>query len=136
LAQTAPNLVDQVIPPVTVLQWAPSLPIRLRMLPATQLKLVTRVLQLVHRVLTRNVLGPDAFNADELDSGVVTLIQRFRLAASLNIHVHCMVLDGMHKHTNGELSSSRWCLRATGRFRRCCKGSSHASLSCSPAGVY
>ena len=34
---------------------------------------------------------------DEADSGAVTLIQRFGSAANLNIHVHCLVLDGVYR---------------------------------------
>jgi Putative transposase len=35
--------------------------------------------------------------ADEADSGAVTLIQRFGSAANLNIHLHCLVLDGVYR---------------------------------------
>ncbi|WP_219851795.1 transposase [Methylibium rhizosphaerae] len=34
---------------------------------------------------------------DEADSGAVTLIQRFGSAANLNIHLHCVVLDGVYR---------------------------------------
>jgi hypothetical protein len=41
--------------------------------------------------------------ADEADSGAVTLIQRFGSAANLNIHLHCLVLDGVYRRsTEGE----------------------------------
>ena len=30
------------------------------------------------------------------DTGAVTLIQRFGSAANLNIHLHCLVLDGVY----------------------------------------
>ena len=33
----------------------------------------------------------------EVDSGAVTLIQRFGSAASLNIHLHCLALDGVYR---------------------------------------
>jgi len=33
----------------------------------------------------------------EADSGAVTLIQRFGSAANLNIHLHCLVLDGVYQ---------------------------------------
>jgi hypothetical protein len=32
----------------------------------------------------------------------VTLIQRFGSAANLNIHLHCLVLDGVYQRTEGE----------------------------------
>jgi hypothetical protein len=54
-----------------------SLPIPLRLLLAAQPKLVTPVLQVVHRVITRQLLGQAGLKADEADSGAVTLIQRF-----------------------------------------------------------
>ncbi len=62
---------------VPVRQWVLSLPIPLRLLLAAQPKLVTPVLQLVHRVITRHLLGQAGLKAEEADSGAVTLIQRF-----------------------------------------------------------
>ena len=101
MAQTAADLVDHVIPHVPVRQWVLSLPIPLRLLLAAQPKLVTPVLQVVHRVITRFLLGQAGLKAEEADSGVVTLIQP-RLwmngsAANLNIHLHCLVLDGVYR---------------------------------------
>ena len=61
-----------------VRQWVLALPIPLRLLRAAQPKLVTPVLQVVHRVITRHLLGQAGFKADEADeadSGAVTLIQ-------------------------------------------------------------
>jgi hypothetical protein len=34
-------------------------------------------------------------------TGAVTLIQRFGSAANLNIHLHCMVLDGVYRSSEG-----------------------------------
>ena len=97
MAQTAAHLVDHVIPNVPVRQWVLALPIPLRLLPAAQPKLVTPVLQVVHRVITRHLLGQAGLKAVETDSGAVTLIQRFGSAANLNIHLHCLVLDGVYR---------------------------------------
>ena len=66
------------LPHVPVRQWVLSLPIPLRLLLAAQPKLVTAVLQVVHRVFTSQLLGQAGQNvegADEADSGAVTLIQ-------------------------------------------------------------
>jgi len=35
--------------------------------------------------------------SDEGQGGAVTLIQRFASAANLNIHLHCLVLDGVYR---------------------------------------
>ncbi|MBC7732585.1 MAG: transposase [Bacteriovorax sp.] len=58
---------------------------------------MTPVLQVVHRVITRYLLGQAGLKVDETDSGAVTLIQRFGSAANLNIHLHCLVLDGVYR---------------------------------------
>ena len=69
MAQTAAHLVDHVTPHVPVRQWVLSLPIPLRLLLAAQPKLVTPVLQVVHRVITRHLLGQAGLKPDEADSG-------------------------------------------------------------------
>ena len=100
MAQTAAHLVDRVIPHAPVRQWVLTLPIPLRLELAAQPKLVTPVLQVVHRVITRFLLGQAGRNVEgayEADSGAVTLIQRFGSAANLNIHLHCLVLDGVYR---------------------------------------
>ena len=102
MAQTAAHQVDQAIPHVPVRQWVLSLPIPLRLLLASQPQRVTPTLQVVHRVLTRHLLGQAGLKAAEADSGAVTLSQRFGSAANLNIHLRCLVLDGVYRHTDGE----------------------------------
>jgi len=48
----------------------------------------------VHRAITRFLLDQAGLKAEQADSGAVTLMQRFGSAANLNIHLHCLVLDG------------------------------------------
>ena len=101
MAQTAAHLVDHVTLQVPVRQWmliwVMRLPILLRLLLAAQPKLVTPVLQMVHRVITRQLLGEAGLKPDDAVSGAVTLIQRFGSAANLNVHLHCLVLDGVYR---------------------------------------
>ena len=99
MAQTAAHLVDHVIPHVPVRQWVLSLPIPLRLLLAAQPKPMTPVLQVVHRVTTRHLLVQAGLKPEEADSGAVTLIQRFGSAANLNLHLHCLVLDGVYRRS-------------------------------------
>jgi hypothetical protein len=97
MSQTVAHLVDHVIPHVPVRQWVLSLPIPLRLLVAAQPELVTPVLQVVQRVVTRHLLDRAGLKADEGRGGAVTLIQRFGSAANLNVHLHCRVLDGVYR---------------------------------------
>jgi hypothetical protein len=97
MSQTAAHLVDHVIPCVPVRQWVLSLPIPLRVLLAAQPELATPVLQVVQHVTTRHLLDVAGIKADEGHGGAVTLIQRFGSAANLNIHLHCLVLDGVYR---------------------------------------
>ena len=97
MSQTAAHLVDHVIPHVPVRQWVLSLPIPLRVLLAAQPELVTPVLHVVQRVLTGHLLACAGLKSDEGHGGAVTLIQRFGSAANLNIHLHCLVLDGVYR---------------------------------------
>ena len=60
---------------------------------------MTPVLQVVHRVITRHLLGQAGLKLVKADSGAVTLIQRFDSAANLNIHLHCLVLDGVYRRS-------------------------------------
>ena len=97
MSQTAAHLVDYVIPHVPVRQWVLSLPIPLRLLLAAQPELVMPVLQVVQRLVTGPLLGQAGLKADEGQGGAVTLIQRFGSSVSLNVHVHCLVLDGVYR---------------------------------------
>jgi len=97
MSQTAAHLVDHGIPHVPVRQWVLSLPIPLRVLLAAQPEIVTPVLQVVQSVITRHLLDDAGLGADEGQGGSVTLIQRFGSAANLNIHLHCLVLDGVYR---------------------------------------
>lgn len=65
MAQTAAHLVDHVIPHVPVRQWVLWLTSPLRLLLPAQPKLVTPVLQVVHRVTTRHLLGQAGLEPDE-----------------------------------------------------------------------
>ena len=49
------------------------------------------------RVVERHLLDHPALKSDEGQFGAVTLIQRFGSAANLDIHLHCLVLDGVSR---------------------------------------
>ena len=97
MAQSAAVLVDEVIPRVPVRQWVLSFPIGLRILFAARPELLTPVLRLIHRVIAGFLLKQAGLKRATSDTGAVTLIQRFGSAANLNIHLHCLVLDGVYQ---------------------------------------
>ena len=101
MAQSAAHLVDQVIPRVPVRQWVLSFPIPLRILLAAHAELLAPVLRIIHRVIARFLLKQAGLKRATADTGAVTLIQRFGSAANLNIHLHCLVLDGVYRRTSG-----------------------------------
>ena len=101
MAETAAHLVEQVIPHVPVRQWVVSFPIPLRHLFATQPQLLSPVLQVIHRALSTFAIHQAGLTRAQAHTGAVTLIQRFGSAANLNIHLHCLVLDGVYRLTDG-----------------------------------
>ena len=60
------------------------------------------MLRIIHRVIARFVLKQAGLKRCAADTGAVTLIERFGSAANLNIHLHCLVLDGVYRRTEGE----------------------------------
>ena len=109
MAQTAAHLVDHIIPRVPVRQWVLSLPIPLRYLLAAHPHLLTPVLQVIHRAISTFLIKQAGLKRIEAQTGAITLIQRFGSAANLNIHLHCLVLDGVYRVQDGaaEFHSAR-----------------------------
>jgi hypothetical protein len=102
MAETAAHLVDHVILRVPVRQWVLSFPIPLRFLLAAHPHLLSPVLQLVYRAISTFLMKQAGLTRSQAATGAVTLIQRFGSAANLNIHLHCLVLDGVYD-TTGEV---------------------------------
>ncbi|MDP1557777.1 MAG: transposase zinc-binding domain-containing protein [Nitrosomonas sp.] len=101
MAQTAAHLVDHVIPNVPVRQWVLSLPIPLRVLFAAHPHLLSKVLQVISRAISTFLIKQAGFKRRDAQTGAITLIQRFGSAANLNIHLHCLVLDGVYHIQDG-----------------------------------
>ena len=99
MAETAAHLVDHIIPPVPVRQWVLSFPIPLRILFAAQPQLLAPLLQVIHRIIASFLIKQAGLKRTAANTGAVTLIQRFGSAANLNIHLHCLVLDGVYRNS-------------------------------------
>jgi hypothetical protein len=101
MAETAARLVDHVIPRVPVRQWVLSFPIPLRYLFAAHPDLLTPVLQIVHRVIATFLIKQAGLKRTEAATGAVILRKPIGSAANLNIPLHCLVLDGVYRTTEG-----------------------------------
>jgi len=102
MAQAAAHLVEHVIPQVPVRQWVLSFPIPLRYLFAAQPHLLSSVLQVINRAISTFLIKQAGLKRTEAQTGAVTLIQRFGSAANLNIHLHCLFLDGVFRTDGSE----------------------------------
>jgi len=58
-------------------------------------------LQIIHRVISTFLTQQAGLQRTQAVTFAVTLIQRFGSAANLNIHLHCLVLDGVYWTTEG-----------------------------------
>ena len=110
MAETAARLVDHVIPRVPVRQWVLAFPIPLRLLFAAHPHLLSSVLQIVHRVLSTFLIQQTGLERTEAKTGAVRFVPSVTLipalagisgSANLNIHLHCLVLDGVYRTTEG-----------------------------------
>ena len=102
MAETAADLVDNILPCVPVRQWVLSFPIPLRSLFAVYPELLTLVLRILHRAIHTHLLKQTGVKRDDAASGAITLIQRFGSAANLNTHLHALVLDGVYQTGEAE----------------------------------
>ncbi len=100
-ADTAAHLVDHVTQRMPVRQWVLSFPIPLRVLLAAHPQLLSPVLQITHRTISTFLIKQAGLKRAQAATGAVTLIQHFGSAANLNIHLHCLVLDGGYHTTEG-----------------------------------
>ncbi len=74
----------------------------LRILFAVHPELLTPVLRIVHRVIARFLTRQAGLKRSAADTGALTLIQRFGSPANLNIHLHCLLLDGIYRSSAGD----------------------------------
>lgn len=97
MADSAAHLVDEVFPKRPIRQWVLSVPFPLRYLFATNPKVMSRVLTIVHRVISTFLIKRSGRTVNSgTQSGAVTLIQRFGSALNLNLHFHMLYLGGVY----------------------------------------
>ncbi|PRQ08353.1 transposase zinc-binding domain-containing protein [Enhygromyxa salina] len=101
MADVAAHLVDEVFPEVPVRQWVCSLPWRLRYAMGYDRKLCADVLDAfivsLRRSLRRRAKAQLGLRSvDDALFGAVTFIQRGDSSLRLNVHFHCLVIDGVY----------------------------------------
>ena len=85
MVDSAAHLVDEVLPRRPIRQWVLSVPYPLRYLFATNPKVMSQVLTIVHRVISTFLIKRARMTIKSgAQSGSVTLIQRFGSALNLN----------------------------------------------------
>jgi hypothetical protein len=94
--------VTNVIPQVSVRQWVLSFPMPARFWMARNPRLMSSLLNIfmraVHRYYKNSFLKSSGINHREykIQTGSLTVIQRFGGALNLNIHFHTLFLDGVY----------------------------------------
>ena len=62
--------------------------------------LLSPVLRVINRAISTFLTKQAGLKCTEAQTGAVTLIQRFGSVANLNIHLHCLFLDGVYRITD------------------------------------
>jgi len=99
MAQTAAHLVEQVLPWVPTRQWVVSVPVPLRYWMASSQDLTAKVHTIIRTTIGQYYV--DQAVARGLDRahvhpGSVTFLQRFGSAINVNLHFHCVFLEGVY----------------------------------------
>jgi hypothetical protein len=98
MAETSIHLSDNVFPAATLIrQWVLSIPVPLRYMCARNSALQSKILRLTNSVIAKSIKNSIPglhLNHKKLQTGAVTLIQRFGGHVNLNIHFHMLHVQG------------------------------------------
>jgi hypothetical protein len=99
MAQTAAHLGEQVLPWVPTRQWVVSVPVPLRYWMAGSQDLTARVHTIIRTTIGQyyvNQAVTRGLDRASVHPGSVTFLQRFGSALQLNLHFHCVFLEGVY----------------------------------------
>jgi hypothetical protein len=99
MAQTAAHLIEQVIPWVPTRQWVVSVPVPLRYWMAGAQDLTAKVHTIIRTTIGQYYVNQAVTHGHEraaVHPGSVTFIQRFGSALNLNLHFHCVFIEGVY----------------------------------------
>ena len=99
MAQTAAHLVVHVLPWVPTRQWVVSVPVPLRYWMAASQELTAQVHTIIRTTIGQYYMNQAVTRGvprDQVQPGSVTFMQRFGSALNLNLHFHCVFLEGVY----------------------------------------
>ena len=99
MAQMAAHLVEQVIPWVPTRQWVVSVPVPLRYWIAGSQDLTAQVHTIVRTTIGQYYVNQAVTQGHErahVHPGSVTFLQRFGSALNVNLHFHCVFIEGIY----------------------------------------
>ena len=99
MAQRAAHLVERVIPWVPTRQWVVSVPVPLRYWMASSQDLTAQVHTIIRTTIGQYYVNQAVTRGvprDQVQPGSVTFIQHFGSAINLNLHFHCVFLEGVY----------------------------------------
>jgi hypothetical protein len=105
MAQMAAHLVERVIPWVPTRQWVVSVPIPLRYWMASSQDLTATVHTIIRTTIAQYYVNQAVQRGHAratVHPGSVTFIQRFGSALNLNLHFHCVFLEGVYLERTDE----------------------------------
>ncbi len=106
-AESAKLLVDDVLRGHPVRQWVLSLPIPLRLLLARYSKELSKVMQIILRTISTDIIHRAGYLKKQAKTEAVAYIQRFGSVLNLNIHFHMLFLEGVVKKERGQTTFKR-----------------------------
>lgn len=108
MTESSTLLVDTVLPDEPMRQWVLSFPYPLRLVFARQPHVMSHVLKIVNRTISRYLIKKAGLTKKTARTGAVTLIQCFGSALNLNVHFHMLFLDGVYVDDASEKNGQRF----------------------------
>jgi putative transposase/transposase-like zinc-binding protein len=99
MAQMAAHLVEQVVPWVPTRQWVVSVPVPWRYWMASSQDLTAKVHTIIRTTIGQYYVNQAMTHGHErahVHPGSVPFLQRFGSALNLNLHFHCVFLEGVY----------------------------------------
>jgi hypothetical protein len=99
MAQTAAHLVEQVIPWVPTRQWVVSVPVLLGYWMAASQELTAKVHTIIRTTIGQYYVNQAVQRGHAratVHPGSVTFLQRFGSALNVNLHFHCVFIEGVY----------------------------------------